>query len=278
MKKHLALVALLALGCSGEAAESEDPTSHIGRSQESIVYWDAYGSDGAMNRCWYDNGNAGWAGGFCRMPNGVSWTVVIPDANKTQGCDPDTRVGASNAAVDFRDYMNARGWNIKLLTANEVKTPFAFDAHVASVSCDSPSNHPELGPNIYGTSVLPSKARCPAASLFGIKCLDAGRRGTIVSYDATKGPFMLEANWKAASFWVGKTATQKRQFTRNIILHELFHFAGLGHDTFDETPLMGLGENVEFAFDHVIWPTDFESAMLDCVNPNRDGLFELCTL
>lgn len=266
--------ALVFAGCGGDVYQ-DGADSDLGQAKQAIVYDDGYGIDGAQNRCWYDNGNGGWAGGYCRMPNGLNWLVVIPDANKTAGCDPDTRVGASNAAIDFRSYMNDRGWNITVKTTSELASPLPFDAHAATVTCANPADH-SVGAETLGTTQLPVEGACALGSFAGVKCLDAGARGTVISYDATRGPYMFEMRWKAKSYWSGKTSTQKRRFARNLIIHELFHQVGLGHDTFAETHLMGLQDNITYAFDHVLWPTTYESNLLSCVNPNRDGLFQRC--
>jgi hypothetical protein len=305
MKKLFALFALLALACGAEDPDAGPPEEHtykqivedapesvefrdhfdyfdetppappsdFGQVQQRIVYSDAYGIDDLQNRCWFDGGRAGWAGGYCRMPNGQSWTVVFPDANVTQGCDADSRVGFSNAAVDFKHRLEALGtWKITLISAKDVTTPFAFDAHVASFVCSTGAP----SANTYGNTPMPTKAACPLGSLAGVKCLDAAP-GTIVSVDAIRGPIMYESNWHSKSWFQGLTSTQRREVARNFALHELYHVAGLGHDTCAESPMMGMGgcglPNAALGSKDI---TSFEANMLDCVNTRRDGLFQNC--
>lgn len=275
------LGALLFFGCGGDAQADLDPSEpvELGQAKQAIVYADGYGVDGAQNRCWYDNGNAGWADGECSMPNGQRWTIVIPDANNTNSCDADFRVGLSQAATDWKNFLNGLGaWNISIVTTTECfasNPPCNTAAKLAMFQCRPTSEAPSS--NTLGSTVGPTHfAASLGDTLGGATLLDAGDRGDIISFNSVKGPYIYANLAKSKSFWTGKTSTQKRRFARNVGFHELMHVAGLGHDTFAETPLMGLSEQITVAFDQVLWPTSYETMLLDCVNANRNGLFQNC--
>jgi hypothetical protein len=278
MKKLLGLIGLmLAVACGevpdGGPDDGSADAAELGQAREALVAGDAYGIDQAGNRCWTPSG---WAGNMCRIPNGVHWTLVIPDANDTLGCDADMRVGISNAAVYFKNHLNAMNWNIEVFTPAECPT-CGTQAKTAVVQCKS-SGAP--GPNVIGNTPMmeASTAACLCGDFCGGSCID-GPDGDFVSVNSLPdGVMIYKQNFATKSWYTGATSTARRRFTRNVALHEFFHIAGLGHDTFAETPLMGLGASplgIQQALVADYNPTSFEDSMLRCNNPNRNGLFPL---
>lgn len=71
------------------------------------------------------------------------------------------------------------------------------------------------------------------------------------------------------------SASARHNIRVNLVLHELFHLAGLGHST------SGTGSALMSAQPNGTWvslknPTAAESDMLDCYNPTNGGLFDDC--
>jgi hypothetical protein len=280
----------------GEGDGADIPTV-LGTAKQAIYNIDGWGADGNGNRCWTNGGATSWAGGICHVPNGFQWTVIIPDANHTGNCDADTRVGISNAALDFKNYMNALGnWNIQLFTTAE-KCPTCTQAVCGPQGGDTFCPNVQLPKTAYiycrtsgapsastlGATEVPTKLACQTGVGSGTGCsvISNGAAGSFLSYDHVGGPWIFETNWHRKSFYLNATSTQRRTFARNVVYHELFHVVGLGHDTPQETPLMspvntGASPVSELTVNEA--PTQFEHDLLDCVNPNRNGLFAGCLL
>lgn len=302
--------ALLALACSGTQPEDTGniqyidfpgaenyPIDHglasfdngssdgdIGTLSQPLYALDGWGADGNGLACWSPNG---WAGGYCSVPNGFTWKIIFPDANHTQGCSADQRVGLTDAATDFRSYMQSLGsWNITLQSMSEACPGCAVgNQNCAGVGACNPGGAKTVLLSCLGTPPdshtlgavrVPTSIGCTTS--ISCKKLANGSLGNFQSYNAPlESTKIFHGNFENQSYYVNANSFQRRRFVRNLAFHELFHVpGGLGHEPTSDLMWVVSSANVNHFLNDLVYPNTFEANLLDCVNPDRDGLFDRC--
>lgn len=230
---------------------------------QALYYDDAYGADGAADRCWSP---AGWGQGYCRMPASKTWTVHVPTASAPAGCDLDTRAAILTAVQEWRYQLNTRaghGWKVAYV---EGAMPAVKD-YVFSIGC---SNEPATAKNVdlaqtAFNSACGGEIICSASSPWQIKRHKRVSRLTILQARIYQTS-VFSTSTRRNEAYAAMSLTQRRTLITNLVLHELFHVAGLGHDTCAETPLMGAYVCGD-AHRIIRTPSAFEIQVLQRYNP-----------
>ncbi len=232
--KHILLFLVALIVACGAADEVEQ--SDIGKLEQAIYADDGYGFDGAGKRCWSPDG---WAGGECSAPDAKGWQFYLP-ANVTgtpgaaYGCTP-TQINNITTAMDkFKELMNPpnNNWNI-----TSCKFPACFSSQTTAggtfkvkVSC----NNTPTG----GTNCSTPCAETQVNRGLNFSC-EGNSPWEFCQFKSVDWVRLYPNRVSNIVGWAGWSASKRNRVTAQVMLHEFYHVVGLGHDTKEESPLMG---------------------------------------
>ncbi len=236
-----------AVGCGApDLQELPEEELSVGHEEQPVYADDAYGFDGRGNRCWLPNG---WGKGRCIAPRKKTWKVRIPTVANNFHCGIDTVAAIETAVREWEWQLNVRaghGWNVSHTTGPNAD--FTINCQISSSSAAlGKMVWSEVPPILGGSWVCEGNSPRQFCRFGAVSSLD-------IWPNAICPPLSCKLN--RAQFQTKVT---------NVVLHELFHVAGLGHDTCAETPMMGPEYCGDIKF--IATPTDFEISMLQRYNP-----------
>jgi hypothetical protein len=223
-----ALISALSLGC-GDGPSDDSPINgvcpefsthpdctepdggEVGSLEQPIIIQGEHGIAANMGPC----GNP-FSGGTCYVPdnkaNIVAWHPYTCFNN----------IGGMSGAWWYQsvykgmkagiDYLNARGWNMQLVTLD---APPGITVGNIQVRCD------------YGSGAIGQTAINANIAGTPLDCHDTSR-GDLCQYNSAV-IYVRPPRAPSNPIWATATTTQKSNMVYNVGFHEVLHFAGLPH-------------------------------------------------
>jgi hypothetical protein len=234
MFKRIVFVLALVVGCGDDIDSSvEEPADgvcqegsthpdcaeptdagELGELNQPIIIHGEHGTTAAMGPC-----TLPFPGGSCYVPdhksNIVAWhpyTCFKDFGGKSGAWWYQAVARGMKAGID---YVNARGWNIQLVTLD---SPPAITVGNIQVKCD------------YGAGAIGQTA----INEFGGTPFDchSTQHGNLCQYNA--GVISIRPPRAPSNpIWATSTTTEKSNMVYNVTLHEMLHFWGLPHRAHD---------------------------------------------
>jgi hypothetical protein len=220
----------------------------LGTAHQPIFLPFGYGSEQNATQC-----DGSWSGGVCYVPDKRRLRVNL----RISTCNSTFDVYLAEAYVKWRNFLQATGWT---LAVSYDGFPGLGDAIPVEFKCVGGTGHSALASTLTPVGAL------------DVDCHDAAP-GDVCQYKSAK--IEIYHNMiGAVPAWNPASDAKRSNFARNIIQHEGFHAAGLGHNS--ATPgsqLMATGgaqsqDPASNYWNLFLSPNNAERDQLACYNPN----------
>lgn len=220
----------------------------IGRLEQPIGLYTGYGTEASSSspRCILPYG-----GGECQVPNSktIRFGTFIASNECTSNWNAVFQAALSEAQTIAGGRMNFINVNVQ-----------GGNADFMIYCLDDSGNNPP--------------GRTFVDTFFGYECHEVNSSNDLCQYENGFIDINLTSLINKSATYFSHSWAQQQRFVKNVILHEIFHVAGLGHSTTScGELLMGACSNQsENWYNIQKRPTSSELLEIECYNPGSGGL------